>query len=135
MAIDNRAKIYPMIPEYFNSQGRGLYLYLTGSASWYTYTLLDEVLGIKFILGDFYISPKLIPDNFSGKNIEIKINYQNKTLKIIFIKEKDKSAPYTIKELYLEKNKIMRALEGYFISKEALKKINKSNIAITAYLH
>jgi cellobiose phosphorylase len=44
MATSDRARIYPMIPEYFNNEGRGLYLYLTGSASWYIYTLIEEVL-------------------------------------------------------------------------------------------
>lgn len=44
MATSRKARIYPMIPEYFNNEGRGLYLYLTGSASWYVYTLIYEVL-------------------------------------------------------------------------------------------
>ncbi|MFC1805059.1 GH36-type glycosyl hydrolase domain-containing protein [Candidatus Omnitrophota bacterium] len=39
MSKDRRAQIYPMIPEYFDSLGKGRYLYLTGSASWYIYTL------------------------------------------------------------------------------------------------
>lgn len=42
MATDDRARIYPMIPEYFNNEGRGLYFYLTGSASWYIYTLMEN---------------------------------------------------------------------------------------------
>jgi cellobiose phosphorylase len=135
MAVNPRAKIYPMLPEYFNSEGRGLYLYLTGSASWYTYTLLDEVLGIKFILGDLHITPKLIPANFFGNSIAIDLKYQNKTLKITFIKNTVKPGPYGIKNLYLDENKITQMPEGYFIKKETLKKINKKSIAITAYLH
>jgi len=39
MCLAAEAKIYPCLPEYFNAQGQGLYLYLTGSASWYIYTL------------------------------------------------------------------------------------------------
>jgi len=36
MSVDTaRSKIYPCLPEYFNSQGRGMYSYLTGSASWF----------------------------------------------------------------------------------------------------
>lgn len=41
MATSKTSEIYPGIPEYFNLKGRGLYLYLTGSASWYVYTLLE----------------------------------------------------------------------------------------------
>ena len=44
MSTSDAARIYPMIPEYFNNEGRGLYLYLTGSASWYIYTLMYEAL-------------------------------------------------------------------------------------------
>ena len=43
MAASKTAKIYPGIPEYFDRKGRGLYLYLTGSASWYIYTLLERI--------------------------------------------------------------------------------------------
>ncbi len=39
MCLAAEANIYPCLPEYFNAQGQGLYLYLTGSASWYIYTL------------------------------------------------------------------------------------------------
>ena len=42
MSTSDAARIYPMIPEYFNNEGRGLYLYLTGSASWYIYTLMEN---------------------------------------------------------------------------------------------
>jgi len=32
-----KSKIYPCLPEYFNSEGRGMYSYLTGSASWFLF--------------------------------------------------------------------------------------------------
>ncbi|MDI6758531.1 MAG: cellobiose phosphorylase [Candidatus Omnitrophota bacterium] len=35
-----RSKIYPCIPEYFDAEGRGMYSYLTGSASWFVLTSL-----------------------------------------------------------------------------------------------
>jgi cellobiose phosphorylase len=41
------AKMYPGIPEYFDPKGRGMYQYLTGSASWLILTLVTEVFGIK----------------------------------------------------------------------------------------
>ena len=35
-ALDfDTSHIYPGIPEYFRSDGRGMYHYLTGAASWY----------------------------------------------------------------------------------------------------
>ncbi|MCF7873442.1 MAG: cellobiose phosphorylase [Candidatus Omnitrophica bacterium] len=42
MVTSNSNTTYPQLPEYFNSQGQGLYSYLTGSASWYIHTLLQN---------------------------------------------------------------------------------------------
>ncbi|MGC9468291.1 MAG: GH36-type glycosyl hydrolase domain-containing protein [Anaerolineae bacterium] len=56
--------IYPGIPEYIEPGGRGMYPYLTGSASWYLLTMLTEVLGIKGQLGDLMLEPKLVSEQF-----------------------------------------------------------------------
>jgi cellobiose phosphorylase len=56
--------IYPGIPEYVEPGGRGMYTYLTGSASWYLLTILTEVLGIKGRLGDLVLEPKLMSEQF-----------------------------------------------------------------------
>ncbi len=58
------SRMYPGIPEYFNPNGRGMYPYLTGSASWYLYTLVTECFGIRGALGDFVLSPKLVKQQF-----------------------------------------------------------------------
>ncbi|MDZ4243196.1 MAG: cellobiose phosphorylase, partial [Candidatus Omnitrophota bacterium] len=59
------ARIYPGIPEYFDSEGRGMYHYLTGSASWMILTLLTQVFGIRGEYGDLVINPKLVKEQFS----------------------------------------------------------------------
>jgi cellobiose phosphorylase len=58
--------IYPGIPEYIDPKGRGMYPYLTGSASWYLLTMLTEVFGIKGHLGDLVLEPKLVSEQFAG---------------------------------------------------------------------
>jgi hypothetical protein len=58
--------IYPGIPEYIEPGGRGMYPYLTGSASWYLLTMLTEVFGIKGRLGDLVLEPKLVPAQFDA---------------------------------------------------------------------
>ena len=58
--------IYPGIPEYVEPGGRGMYPYLTGSASWYLLTMLTEVLGIKGRFGDLVLEPKLMPEQFDA---------------------------------------------------------------------
>ena len=61
-----KSAIYPCLPEYFDSEGRGMYSYLTGSASWYMLTLLTQVFGIRGNCGDLEIAPKLVREQFSG---------------------------------------------------------------------
>ena len=58
------SRIYPGIPEYINSRGRGMYHYLTGSASWYMLTLLTQVYGVRGVSGDLFIEPKLLKEQF-----------------------------------------------------------------------
>jgi cellobiose phosphorylase len=61
------SRMYPGIPEYFNIRGRGMYPYLTGSASWYILTIVTEVFGIKGRLGDLELSPKLVRSQFDRR--------------------------------------------------------------------
>lgn len=61
------SRIYPGIPEYINARGRGMYSYLTGSASWYLLTLLCEVFGVAGRLGDLALAPALLRRQFDAK--------------------------------------------------------------------
>jgi cellobiose phosphorylase len=134
MATAKEADIYPMIPEYFNSQGKGLYLYLTGSASWYIYTLLEEILGIKFYLGDILIEPKLLPDDFFTSLIEVAFNYMDKKIKVNFIKEGQRNKPLKINKLFLEDNEILPQNNKYLIKRKHIKRLKKERIIIKVYL-
>lgn len=57
--------IYPGIPEYFNASGKGLYHYLTGSASWLLLTVLTQMYGVRGEYGDLVIEPKLVREQFN----------------------------------------------------------------------
>ena len=97
MSSDPKAKIYPVLPEYFNSQGRGLYLYLTGSASWYIYTISQEVLGIKSNYGKLRLEPKLIEKNFNGSNeIETTFQLESKKVTVTYHRQKKSAESYKI---------------------------------------
>ncbi|MBN1870350.1 MAG: cellobiose phosphorylase [Candidatus Omnitrophica bacterium] len=63
-ADSGRNKTYPGIPEYFDSEGRGHYHYLTGSASWLVLMKLVDVFGVRGEKGDLLISPKLVKEEF-----------------------------------------------------------------------
>ena len=51
--------MYPGIPEYLDPQGRGMYPYLTGAASWYLLTLVTQMYGVRGVNGDLLINPAL----------------------------------------------------------------------------
>jgi cellobiose phosphorylase len=131
MSVSERAQIPAGLPEYFNNQGKGLYLYLTGSASWYIYTLIEEILGIKFVLGDILLEPKLLPANFAKKDIEIEFLFNAKQVKIIFTKTAKTAKPLSIKKVFLQKKKILPFGRNYLVRKELL---NKKENTIQAYL-
>jgi len=59
-----KSRMFPGIPEYFSQRGRGMYPYLTGSASWYLLTLVTEVFGVHGDLGDLVLMPKLRREQF-----------------------------------------------------------------------
>jgi len=81
-----RSKIYPCLPEYFNSEGRGMYSYLTGSASWFILTLLTKSFGIRGEYGDFVIEPKLLAEQFKNKNtISIVSSFADKRIEVKFV--------------------------------------------------
>jgi cellobiose phosphorylase len=98
MASSERAMIPPVLPEYFNSQGRGSYLYLTGSASWYIHTLVEKVFGITFSLGDIVLQPKLMPANFIKPTIKLQSVYKNRKLTLIYQKGAFTKGPCCIRK-------------------------------------
>lgn len=86
MTVDsNTSRIYPGLPEYFNGQGRGMYHYLTGSASWLVLTYLTQILGIRGFWGDLLLAPKLTKDDFgAGGVVEVHASFAGKNLKIVY---------------------------------------------------
>ncbi len=82
------SKIYPGIPEYFNSEGRGMYHYLTGAASWYMMTMITEVFGVHGEAGDLVIRPKLLKKQFDeNQTASIRLFFDGKEFEVIFKNE------------------------------------------------
>lgn len=79
------SKIYPGIPEYFNSEGRGLYHYLTGAASWYMMTMITEVFGVRGETGDLAIRPKLLKKQFDeNQTASIRLFFGGREFEVTF---------------------------------------------------
>lgn len=93
MAYD-QAKMLPGLPEYFDMRGRGMYPYLTGSASWYWFTVQTEMFGVKGHWGDLRLKPQLVPAQFdaSGK-AAITVSFADRTLHIRYDHGKPESSP------------------------------------------
>ena len=80
-----KSKIYPGIPEYFNSEGRGHYHYLTGSASWLILTVLTQVFGVRGSFGDLLLAPKFTAHEFGkGSEVSVQTRFAGKTLHITY---------------------------------------------------
>lgn len=64
-----KGHILPGIPEYFDLQGRGMYPYLTGAASWSILTLRQQMFGICGQQGQLVLEPKLQPEQFDENGL------------------------------------------------------------------
>lgn len=98
------SKMYPGIPEYFNSRGRGMYHYLTGSASWFMLTMLTQVYGVRGEYGDLILNPKLVAEQFDKQGIAIIHTYfANKNITVIYEnKNMQEIGDYEIEEIFLD---------------------------------
>ena len=81
--------MYPGIPEYFSSRGRGMYPWLTGSASWYILTLVQWAYGVRGELGDLLLAPQLQPEQFDATGVaEIETLFAGRRLLIRYVNPK-----------------------------------------------
>ncbi|MFH2138559.1 MAG: cellobiose phosphorylase [Candidatus Omnitrophota bacterium] len=79
------SKIYPCLPEYFDIEGKGMYSYLTGSASWYIMTVLAEMFGVKGHFGDLVIEPKLVREQFkTSDTLSVSCYFAERALLVSF---------------------------------------------------
>ena len=110
MCMDTEnSKIYPGIPEYFNSEGRGFYHYLTGAASWLVLTQLTQVFGIRGENGDLLLEPKLVKEEFHSKTAiaATVCSFAGKKISIRFENpQKLDYGSYEIKELYINEKAV-----------------------------
>ncbi len=85
-ALDFEAsKIYPGIPEYFRADGRGMYHYLTGAASWYMLTIITEVFGVRGEYGDLVICPHLVREQFGKRGTaSVELAFAGKAFQVTF---------------------------------------------------
>ncbi|TDO83373.1 glycosyl transferase family 36 [Halanaerobium saccharolyticum] len=79
------SRTYPGIPEYINQRGRGMYPYLTGSASWLLLTVVTQIFGVRGELGNLVLDPKLLKKHFDpAAKAAVKTIFADKLLNISY---------------------------------------------------
>jgi len=81
----NQSKILPGIPEYISPDGRGMYHFLTGSASWVIITLVEQIFGVYGSFGDFVFRPHLRSHHFMDTLASLHVLFNGKTLLIQYM--------------------------------------------------
>lgn len=98
-----KSRIYPGIPEYIGENGRGLYHYLTGAASWLLLTVLTEMYGVKGHYGNLKLSPKLILEQFDdNQKAYVKLVFADRRLLVSYHNPlKKEYGEYRIKSVFI----------------------------------
>jgi cellobiose phosphorylase len=79
------SRMYPGIPEYFTQRGRGVYPYLTGSASWYLLTMLIQAFGVRGHLGDLLLRPRLVGEQFDAEGAaSVRTWFAERQIEVVF---------------------------------------------------
>ncbi len=108
------ARMYPGLPEYISERGRGLYPWLTGSASWYLLTLLVEVFGVKGDLGDLVLAPKLVAAQFDvAGQAAVRTQFAGRDLEIVYHNpQRLDYGAYAIRQVAVDGVALPRTQEG-----------------------
>lgn len=126
MGMDmERANIYPGVPEYFDGEGRGVYHFLTGSASWYVLTLLTMAYGVRGEKGDLLLAPQLVREEFgSDHTTNVMFQFAGKRVNVFYMNPESLDAgQYRIGKVFLNGGEIpvaQRAKGGVLISRKLL---------------
>lgn len=131
------SKIYPGIPEYFNAQGKGLYHYLTGAASWYMLTMVTEVFGVRGKVGNLLLQPKLVEEQFDDNNTaSVRLFFDEKEFEIIYNNSKRLDyGTYHIVKAVCDEDMELKFLDNCgLLSKEQLAGLKGTNHRIVVEL-
>ncbi|MEZ3485671.1 MAG: cellobiose phosphorylase [Lachnospiraceae bacterium] len=108
-ALDfDTSRVYPGIPEYFRSDGRGMYQYLTGAASWFMMTMITEVFGVRGEAGDLILYPKLLAVQFDDEHkASVTTPFAGRTFTIVYENKNGRDfGGYIIDSAYCDEKEI-----------------------------
>lgn len=117
-----QSRMYPGIPEYVNEDGRGMYPYLTGSASWVVMTLVEQVFGAEGVYGELKLAPKLRSRHFHQGEASVKFAFFGKSITIRYLNPDGLDVgAYQIDRIDLTKRSIDVKQSAWIITKEDMK--------------
>ncbi|SHO50805.1 GH36-type glycosyl hydrolase domain-containing protein [Anaerocolumna xylanovorans] len=121
-----KSRIYPGIPEYIGDNGRGLYHYLTGSASWLLLTVLTEMFGVKGEYGSLLLEPKLLKEQFDGEGkTRVSFVFGGKNFELTYVNREGKEVTgYRIGNTLLNDEPVITDSGKFVISKEIIDKLD-----------
>ena len=132
MNID-KSFVLPGIPEYFDAKGRGMYHYLTGSASWLILVVVEEMFGVYAKFGNYFFEPKLVKTQFDKNGIaSINTLLNNKKVKVSYINKKHLDyGKYQINEVYVNGKLVFNGKSKSFtLNKDLIDSTNKIEIVL-----
>lgn len=99
-----KSRIYPGVPEYINDKGRGMYHYLTGTASWLMLTVITEMFGVKGSLGDLHFEPQLLLEQFDKEDqASIQLTFADRKLQVTYHNQNKKQADeYVVAKIVID---------------------------------
>jgi cellobiose phosphorylase len=102
-AAFEQSRLYPGLPEYFDPDGRGLYSYLTGSASWYLLVLVTRVFGVRGFWGDLLLDPQLSFEQWGNEDtVSISTCFRGRKLTVEYGRpEGPETSDYRVKEVWI----------------------------------
>ena len=118
-----KSRIYPGIPEYIGDNGRGLYHYLTGSASWMLLTVLTEMFGIKGDMGNLLLDPKLVQEQFDASyRAEAALTFAGRRLRVCYENSGNKEyGEYRVGRITIDGEEYVTQEGRNIIGRESLK--------------
>lgn len=121
------SRIYPGLPEYFSDRGRGMYPYLTGSASWLLLTMVTEICGVKGVYGDLTLQPKLVRELLDkDRRLGVCLEFAGVSLHVCFRAGQEQDVYTEAKRVWLDGE----AITGNVIPREVLQKAAKREILV-----
>ncbi len=124
-----KSRIYPGIPEYIGDNGRGLYHYLTGSASWLLLTVLTEMFGVKGSMGNLVLEPKLVADQFdSRQEAGVTLVFAERNLKIVYHNKVGKEyGTYQVGDIFIDGMKYNNVSGEGFIARAQIESLKQNS--------